>query len=286
MGNLAAFLTAAKMDSPVNNADDLAKQTKIKYGSKSGGSTYKFFKDSTIPAYAKLNAFMESSKPSVYTKGNQEGMDRVMKEDGAYAFFMEEAALKYYMARNCELTQIGGLLDNKGYGVGLPLESPYTKIISDGILKLQENGILTQLRNRWWNEKYVPEEPCGSGDDGNSAQLGLANLGGVFIVLLGGVIVSCLLAVCEYMWEARRIVRDKERSAWVEIAKELRFAVDCTAGDSKPNPDKEGPTSASRSTSKGGSKSLLDDHSHPYGIIEDKERDSAYAQFNESVSAK
>ena len=50
----------------------------------------------------------------------------------------------------------------------------------------------------------------GSGDDGNSAQLGLANLGGVFIVLLGGVIVSCLLAVCEYMWEARRIVRDKE----------------------------------------------------------------------------
>ena len=42
--NLAAFLTAAKMDSPVNNADDLAKQTKIKYGSKSGGSTYKFFK--------------------------------------------------------------------------------------------------------------------------------------------------------------------------------------------------------------------------------------------------
>ena len=77
-----------------------------------------------------------------------------------------------------------------------------------------------------------------------------------------------------------------QRSAWVEIAKELRFAVDCTAGDSKPNPDKEGPTSASRSTSKGGSKSLLDDHSHPYGIIEDKERDSAYAQFNESVSAK
>ena len=64
---------------------------------------------------------MESAKPSVYTGGNQEGMDRVMKEDGAYAYFMEEAALQYYMERNCELTQIGGLLDNKGYGIGLPL---------------------------------------------------------------------------------------------------------------------------------------------------------------------
>ena len=63
---------------------------------------------------------MESAKPSVYTTGNKGGMDRVIKEDGAYAFFMEAAALQYYMERNCELTQIGGLLDNKGYGVGLP----------------------------------------------------------------------------------------------------------------------------------------------------------------------
>ena len=80
-----------------------------------------YFQTSTIPTYQKLNSFMESAKPSVYTGGNQEGMDRVMKEDGAYAYFMEEAALQYYMERNCELTQIGGLLDNKGYGIGLPL---------------------------------------------------------------------------------------------------------------------------------------------------------------------
>ena len=63
---------------------------------------------------------MESAKPSVYTNGNKEGKDRVIKDDGAYAFFMEAAALQYYMERDCELTQIGGLLDNKGYGVGLP----------------------------------------------------------------------------------------------------------------------------------------------------------------------
>ena len=65
----------------------------------------------------------------------------------------------------------------------------------------------------------------------------------------------------------------------------MRFAVDCTAGDTKPNPDKEGVGASSRS-SKGGSKSLLDEHSHPYGIIEDKERDSAYAQFNDNLSEK
>lgn len=31
---------------------------------------------------------------------------------------------------------------------------------------------------------------------------------------------------------------------------------------------------------------MLDDHSHPYGVIDDKERDSTYAQFNDNLSAK
>lgn len=63
---------------------------------------------------------MESAKPSVYTEGNQAGIDRVRKEDGLYAFFMEAAAIEYHKERICDLTQIGGLLDSKGYGVALP----------------------------------------------------------------------------------------------------------------------------------------------------------------------
>ena len=42
--NLAAFLTAAKMDTPINSAEDLSKQTKIKYGTYCCGSTNAFFK--------------------------------------------------------------------------------------------------------------------------------------------------------------------------------------------------------------------------------------------------
>jgi len=42
--NLAAFLTAEKMDTPIKNVEDLAKQTKIKYGSVKGGSTSTFFR--------------------------------------------------------------------------------------------------------------------------------------------------------------------------------------------------------------------------------------------------
>ena len=42
--NLAAFLTVERMDSPIESAEDLAKQTKIKYGCLESGSTRAFFR--------------------------------------------------------------------------------------------------------------------------------------------------------------------------------------------------------------------------------------------------
>lgn len=42
--NLAAFLTVERMESPIDSADDLAKQTKIEYGVVEDGATMIFFK--------------------------------------------------------------------------------------------------------------------------------------------------------------------------------------------------------------------------------------------------
>jgi hypothetical protein len=42
--NLAAFLTLEKMQAPIESVEDLAKQSKIKYGIQQGGSTAQFFK--------------------------------------------------------------------------------------------------------------------------------------------------------------------------------------------------------------------------------------------------
>jgi len=42
--NLAAFLTVERMLSPIESAEDLAKQNVIKYGTLYGGSTMTFFK--------------------------------------------------------------------------------------------------------------------------------------------------------------------------------------------------------------------------------------------------
>lgn len=42
--NLAAFLTVERMQNPIESADDLAKQTEIKYGTVDSGSTKDFFR--------------------------------------------------------------------------------------------------------------------------------------------------------------------------------------------------------------------------------------------------
>ena len=65
-------------------------------------------------------SFMESNKPSVFTSGNTEGIERVKKGNGKYAFLMESTTIEYVIERECDTTQIGGLLDSKGYGIALP----------------------------------------------------------------------------------------------------------------------------------------------------------------------
>ena len=55
---------------------------------------------------------------------------------------------------------------------------------------------------------FFPKIFSQGGEGASSAQLGLPNLGGVFIVLTGGMIVSCFIAVLEFMWENRKMASD------------------------------------------------------------------------------
>jgi len=62
---------------------------------------------------------MENRKPSVFVPTYEEGIQRVLQGD--YAFLMESTMLDYIVQRDCNLTQIGGLLDTKGYGIATPM---------------------------------------------------------------------------------------------------------------------------------------------------------------------
>ncbi|ROT63284.1 putative glutamate receptor ionotropic, kainate 2 [Penaeus vannamei] len=204
--NLAAFLTVERMESPIESAEDLAKQTKIKYGSMYGGSTWNFFSSSEVPTYQRMFSFMESQNPSVYTKSNEEGMKRVLKGDGQYAYMMESSSIEYITERYCDLTQVGGPLDSKSYGIALPPGSPYRTMVNAAVLRLQEMGRLHVLKRKWWKEKRgggtCQDDESKSSSKAN--ELGLNNVGGVFVVLLAGMGLASVVAVCEFVWKSRK----------------------------------------------------------------------------------
>uniref|UniRef100_A0A8C4NCY2 Uncharacterized protein n=1 Tax=Eptatretus burgeri TaxID=7764 RepID=A0A8C4NCY2_EPTBU len=123
--NLAAFLTVERMVSPIEGAEDLAKQTEIAYGTVQSGSTKDFFRRSGIAVYEKMWSYMKSAEPSVFTKKIPEGVARVRKSKGKYAFLLESTMNEYIEQRKpCDTMKVGGNLDSKGYGIATPKGSP------------------------------------------------------------------------------------------------------------------------------------------------------------------
>nr|XP_020656261.1 glutamate receptor ionotropic, kainate 3 [Pogona vitticeps] len=217
--NLAAFLTVERMESPIDSADDLAKQTKIEYGAVKDGATMTFFKKSKISTFEKMWAFM-SSKPSVLVKNNEEGIQRALTSD--YALLMESTTIEYITQRNCNLTQVGGLIDTKGYGIGTPMGSPYRDKITIAILQLQEEAKLHAMKDKWWRSNGCPEE-----ENKEASALGIQNIGGLFIVLAAGLILSVFVATVEFIYRLRKTAEREQRSFCSAMADEIRLSLTC-----------------------------------------------------------
>lgn len=190
---------------------------------------------------------MEKNK-DVFVKSQEEGIERV--KHGGYAYLIESTTNDYLRQRDCELMQVGGLLDSKGYGIGTPSGdctfgcllfsrslinnkifvlwclsnikgSPWRDQISNAILQLQENGELQVLYKKWWEiEGKDPNQKCDQSDDkkkDSANELSLANVGGVFVVLAVGLILSFFVAFFEFIWKARQASNDQVSARILKI---------------------------------------------------------------------
>ena len=84
--------------------------------------------------------------------------------------------------------------------------SPYRDLISDAILRLQEEQILQMLYNKWWKEDRGGGM-CDAIDDKvkkDANALTIGNVGGVFVVLAVGLMLSPFVAIIEFVWKNRR----------------------------------------------------------------------------------
>ncbi|KAL4714302.1 hypothetical protein ACJJTC_009654 [Scirpophaga incertulas] len=219
--NLAAFLTVERTVLPIQSAADLAAQTAVQYGTLNGGSTMTFFRDSNIDIYQKMWQHMSTVSPPALVSSYEEGVRRVL--GGNYAFLMESTMLDHRVQRDCNLTQIGGLLDSKGYGIATWKGSPWRDKISLAILELQEKGVIQILYDKWW--KNTGDVCNRDGKDSKANPLGVQNIGGVFVTLLCGLALAIMVAILEFCWNTKKNASQGRQSLCSEMGQELRTAM-------------------------------------------------------------
>ena len=144
--NLAAFLTVKKIQPPIATTTDLAGQTKIKFGTVMNSGVEGFFKNTRIPAFAEMWTLMDEIFPDSMVNTTEQGLARV--KEGNYAFLWDSTVTSYVAAVDCDFTEIGPPVDPKGFGIGVPPGATFREELSLAILKLQDNGFISELENK------------------------------------------------------------------------------------------------------------------------------------------
>ncbi|XP_023207099.1 glutamate receptor 4 isoform X1 [Xiphophorus maculatus] len=230
--NLAAFLTVERMVSPIESAEDLAKQTEIAYGTLDSGSTKEFFRRSKIAVYEKMWSYMKSAEPSVFTRTTAEGVARVRKSKGKYAFLLESTMNEYTEQRKpCDTMKVGGNLDSKGYGIATPKGSLLRNAVNLAVLKLNEQGLLDKLKNKWWYDKGECGSGGGDSKDKSSQALSLSNVAGVFYILVGGLGLAMLVALVEFCYKSRAEAKRMKLSFSEAMRNKARLSITGSVGE-------------------------------------------------------
>jgi len=211
IANLVSFLNYDHLpteEEKIESVSDLITQEEIQYGTVEGGSTAAFFRDSYQGTYMIVWDYMNNTDNNAFVQSTHEGVERVLNEKGKYAFFVQSWVVDYLVERRCDLKQVGGLLDNKGYGIGLPKNSPYYDQINRAVLQLKENGKLERLKRKWWLQKRGGGACAHSVHVGPRGPISLDShdLGGIFVLLAIGILLACIIRCGEYLfiwWKKR-----------------------------------------------------------------------------------
>ncbi|XP_051013292.1 glutamate receptor 2 isoform X1 [Acomys russatus] len=229
--NLAAFLTVERMVSPIESAEDLSKQTEIAYGTLDSGSTKEFFRRSKIAVFDKMWTYMRSAEPSVFVRTTAEGVARVRKSKGKYAYLLESTMNEYIEQRKpCDTMKVGGNLDSKGYGIATPKGSSLRTPVNLAVLKLSEQGVLDKLKNKWWYDKGE----CGAKDSGSkekTSALSLSNVAGVFYILVGGLGLAMLVALIEFCYKSRAEAKRMKMTLSDAMRSKARLSITGSTGE-------------------------------------------------------
>uniref|UniRef100_A0A914WBL6 Uncharacterized protein n=1 Tax=Plectus sambesii TaxID=2011161 RepID=A0A914WBL6_9BILA len=227
--NLAAFLTVSRLEQPISSLDDLAKQYKIEYAPVKGSASETYFRrmaeieeqfyniwkqmslneSMSAKERAKLAVwdypvsdkftnmwrYMEESK---LPENSAEAIKRVLDSQDGFAYIGDATEIKYAALTDCNLQQVGTEFSRKPYAIAVQTGHALKDQISSAILKLLNQRKLESLKEKWWHKNPNKKE-CPDPED-ESDGISIQNIGGVFIVILAGIVLSIITLTFEYFY--------------------------------------------------------------------------------------
>ncbi|CAJ0578602.1 unnamed protein product, partial [Mesorhabditis spiculigera] len=157
-----------------------------------------------------LRAAGNASVDTVFVNTYAEGIEKVRKSKGKYAFLLEETTNEYENTRKpCNTMKVGHNLNTLGYGIATKIGSPLRGSINLAILYLQEKGELKGLENKWWYDRGQCD--LGGSDSGDSRSLNLSKVAGIFYILSAGMALALCTAACEILFRQRKETTTKKK---------------------------------------------------------------------------
>ncbi len=198
--NLTHFITSNKRLVYSTTAEQLLDQTEVAFGSIEKGSTYYFFKKSSVPEYQRLWQHMNTRIPTPWVPNITEGVKRVRSSNGLYAFIGEAAEMNYIASkRECDLLVAGTFIARTTYALAVQKGSPLKDQLSSAIESLRDTGVLEDLEREWWNlDKYPLEcRNLTTWEKQGVFSLTAVDLQGVYYILLMGIVIAAITFVIE-----------------------------------------------------------------------------------------
>ncbi|XP_066584759.1 ionotropic receptor 25a-like [Prorops nasuta] len=248
--NLAAYQTLARLEKRVENFDDLIHQYKLGYSVLENSSAHRYFQlkanaetilyrvwrdlslNESLSAFErsrftvwdypiddKYIKILQSMKEVKFVGSNEEALARIRKEEGRaedFALITESPYVKYLTLRECDLKEIGQTFAQRPLQFALKKGSPLLRRINEALRIMIRRREIEALEKKWWRSKPLRKK-CRPAPDINDG-MDVTETGGIFAIILIGIIGSVITLCIEYWWFVCRAEHSASKNPFFEDA--------------------------------------------------------------------
>jgi hypothetical protein len=154
--------------------------------------------------------------------------------EGNFAFLMEETTNDYINSRQpCDTMRVGEAINDRGYGIATPLQSPLNYYLNLAVLHLQETGEIEQLRQKWWVDNAECKVSKRELVKPKEGQLYTGSICGLFAIVIVLLLAAIVIAVIELVLKSKCDAKQNNTTVYQAIKNNVTGTCGKKKDDSK-----------------------------------------------------